>query len=174
MFTKIEKDQIQEIVQYSGVITQNVISASINNIESKIQSIGLIGTISTITIEYFQNMMHYAKNEDIDSRQIVPAGSIEVVLINNEYYKITARNIISIDDKNKIEPKLQEIISLDRAGIRTRYKELRRSGENTHGKGGGIGMYEIAKISHKIEFSFENINDDKYYFTMSSIVEKKK
>lgn len=163
-----------KIVQYSGVISQNVIAESIHNIESKIENIGLIGTISTITIEYFQNMMHYAKNEDFGSREIVPAGSIDIVLINDEYYKTTATNILSIDDKERIEPRLQEIATLDRAGIRKRYKELRRSGENTHGKGGGIGMYEIAKISHKIEYHFENINDDKYYFTMSSIVEKKK
>lgn len=85
-----------------------------------------------------------------------------------------ATNIISIDDKNRIEPRLEEISKLDRTGVRERYKELRRSGENTHEKGGGIGMYEIAKISHKIEYTFDKINEEKYYFTMSSIVNTKK
>jgi hypothetical protein len=79
----------------------------------------------------------------------------------------------TIDDKQKIEPKPIEIQSLDNQGIKKRYRELRRSGENTHGKGGGIGMYEIAKVSNNIEYSFEAINEDKYYFTMKSFVKKK-
>jgi hypothetical protein len=54
-----------------------------------------------------------------------------------------------------------------------RYRELRKSGQNTHSKGGGIGMYEIAKISDSIEYSFEAINEDKYHFTMKSFVKKK-
>ena len=69
---------------------------------------------------------------------------------------------------------LQEIQSLDRKAIRTRYKELRRSGENTHGKGGGIGMYEIAKVSDSIEYNFMALNEDKYYFMMKSVVKSKK
>jgi len=68
----------------------------------------------------------------------------------------------------------QEIQGLDRAGIKKRYRELRKSGQNTHEKGGGIGMYEIAKASDSIDYSFEPINEDKYYFTMRSIVQIKK
>jgi len=168
----IEKTK-EEIVKYEGVITQNVIAAAMDNIESKIPNIGLIGTISTITIELCQNMMNYSKNTEINSREIIPAGKIEVQNLNNEYYEIMAINIISVDDKQKIEPKLIEIQSLDRKGIRARYKELRRSGENTHGKGGGIGFYEIAKVSNNIEYNFKAINDDKYYFTMKSVVKIK-
>jgi ribosomal protein S4 len=114
--------------------------------------------------------MNYSKNDDIGSRQIVPAGEIEVKYINDEYYEVQATNIVSIDDKEKIEPKIIEVQSLDKAGIKKRYRELRKSGINTHEKGGGIGMYEIAKISDEIRYNFKQINEDKYYFTMSSIV----
>jgi len=168
------EDTIEEIVKYEGVMTQNVIATAMDNIEVKITNMGLVGTISTITIEYCQNMMNYSKNEEKDSRQIVPAGTIEVQYINSTYYEIIATNIVSIDDKNKIEPKLLEIQSLDKAGIKNKYKELRRSGKNTHEKGGGIGMYEIAKVSDSIEYSFTSINEDKYYFTMKSVVNPKR
>ena len=167
------EDSITEIVKYEGVMTQNVIESCMDNIEEKIENINFLGTISTITIEYCQNMMNYSKNEDQGSRQIVPAGIIEVQYINNEYYNIQATNIISIDDKNVIEPKLLEIQSLDRSTIKKRYRELRKSGQNTHKKGGGIGLYEIAKVSNNIEYNFEYINDDKYSFTMRSIVKPK-
>jgi hypothetical protein len=110
--------------------------------------------------------MNYSKNEDIGSRQIVPAGTIEVQNVNDCYYEIIATNIVAIEDKEKIEPKLIEIQGLDKAGIKKRYRELRKSGQNTHEKGGGIGMYEIAKVSSSIEYEFEAINEDKYRFTM--------
>jgi hypothetical protein len=119
-------------------------------------------------------MINYSKNEEEGSRQIVPAGEIEVRYVNNEYYEIIARNIISIEDKQKIEPKLQEIKGLDKAGIKKRYRELRKSGQNTHQKGGGIGMYEIAKVSNKIIYEFKPINEDKFYFMMGSIIQPKK
>jgi serine phosphatase RsbU (regulator of sigma subunit) len=159
-----------EIVKYEGVMTQNVIATCMDNIETKITNTNMLSTISTITIEYCQNMMNYSKNDDIGSRQIVPAGEIEVKYINDEYYEVQATNIVSIDDKEKIEPKIIEVQSLDKAGIKKRYRELRKSGINTHEKGGGIGMYEIAKISDEIRYNFKQINEDKYYFTMSSIV----
>ena len=169
----IVESDLEEIVKYEGVMTQNVISATMDNIEAKIKDIGMMGNISTITIEYCQNMMNYSKNEEIASREIVPAGTIEVQCIDNSYYKIIAKNIISIDDKEKIEPKLQEIQSLDKSGIKKRYRELRKSGKNTHEKGGGIGLYEIAKVSTFIEYEFIAMNEDKYYFIMRSIVKPK-
>jgi len=168
--SKFKKHTKQEIVKYKGIITQNVIASCMDNIEAKIKELSLKNIISTITIEYCQNMMNYSKNEDINSRQIVPIGAIEVENLNNEYYEIIATNIVSIDDKLKIEPKLLDIQSLDKEGIRKRYLEFRKSGQNTHEKGGGFGMYEIAKVSNSIEYRFKKINEDKYYFTMKSIV----
>ncbi len=168
-----------EIIKYKGVITQNVIGSCMDNIEAKITNISMMSALSTITIEFCQNMMFYSKNKEDGSREIVPAGEIEVKYIDQEYYKITATNIVSIDDKKRIEPILNYIQTLDKAEIKKRYKELRRSGENTHAKGGGIGMYEIAKASSSIDFDFtsvynyKKINKDKFYFTMKSMIKTK-
>jgi len=162
-----------EIVKYDGVITQNVIAATLDNIEAKIDNMTLMGPISTITIEYCQNMMLYSKDSEIGSREIVPAGQLEVQNVNNEYYEIMAINIVSIEDKEKLERKLTEIQSLDKSGIKKRYRELRKSGKNTHEKGGGIGLYEIAKVSDSIEYKFNRINEDKYEFVMKSVVKLK-
>jgi hypothetical protein len=168
-----QENIVEEIVKYEGMMTQNVIASCMDNIEAKILNMGTMGVVSTITIEYCQNMMNYSKDAIENTREIIPAGEIEVQLINKEYYEIVARNIVSIEDKNKIEPKLIEIDGLDKSGIKKRYRELRKSGQNTHEKGGGIGMYEIAKVSDAIEYNFELINKDKFYFTMKSIVQNK-
>ena len=89
-------------------------------------------------------------------------------------FYIHSSNILDTKDKEKIEPKLLDIQSLDSAGIRKKYRELRKSGENKHAKGGGIGLYEIAKNSSKLEYSFEELSANKYRFNLTIRVESKK
>ena len=47
---------------------------------------------------------------------------------------------------------------MQKTEIREKYRELRKSGKNTHAKGGGIGIYEIGKISEEINYKFNEIN----------------
>jgi len=172
-FKIAEQSHNMDIFKYEGIITQNVIATALDNIESSVHT-KLVPKISTIAIEYCQNMMNYSKDEIEGSREIHPHGLIHIEYLDSGIYKITAKNIISIEDKEKIEPKLKDIQSLDKAGIKKRYRELRKSGENTHEKGGGIGLYEIAKMSDEISYEFVSINKDKFYFIMTTIVNEKK
>ena len=157
------------ILEYEGEFTQNLVNQYIETIEDNIENIGIMSNISTAFAEQFQNAMNYAKSKDIECLDIIPAGYINVQK-NTNNYTISSRNILSLNDKEKIEPKLIEILSLDRNGIRKRYRELRKSGENTHAKGGGIGFYEIAKRCTKIEYKFEKINEDRYDFYFTSFI----
>ena len=69
---------------------------------------------------------------------------------------------------------VKEIQSLDKAGIKKRYRELRRSGENTHKKGGGVGFYEIAKVVDEINFEFEEKQDGYLFILHAKITQKPK
>ena len=161
------------ILEYDGILTQGIISHNMDLIEHSVENMGMMGKISTLTVELTQNMMNYSKSLDLNCRDIRPAGFIKIIK-ENDNYLVESRNIISVEDKNKIEPKLLEIQSLDASGIKKRYRELRKSGENTHEKGGGIGFYEIAKLTNNIEFEFKIINDEKYYFYFKAIVQGRK
>ena len=99
--------------------------------------------------------------------------------LNNEYIlflsETNKKHFENIKENEKlkiilVEPKLIEIKSLDKDGIKQRYKELRRSGANTHGKGGGIGFYEIAKRCDMIEYEFTQINENKFYFHFKATI----
>ena len=165
---------IQEIIKYEGMITQNVIASCTENIEYKVTDIGIGVKLTTISIELLQNMMHYSKSEDLECEKIIPYGKIEIIKVNSHKYKLLSNNIVSLKDKKKMESLLLEIDALDLVGIKKRYKELRKSGENTHTKGGGIGFYEIAKLVSSFEYKFIQINEDKFSFQYTAIVEKKK
>jgi hypothetical protein len=165
-------------VSYGGVLTQSLISAMTDALEQETLDsdvkLGVSSNIFTIFIELTQNMMNYSKSEEAHNHDIKPGGLI-VVSKNQEgtSYFVHAQNIVSCDDKTKMEPKLEDITTLDKDEIRKKYKELRRSGRHTHAKGGGIGFYEIAKRCDKVSYDFKPINEDRYYFHIKTEIKTK-
>jgi len=158
------------IIEYSGEFSQKDVKFYMEKIEDKIDNMGLMSNISTNFVEQYQNILHYGKSQDINVSDIIPFGSIKLQKNPDESYSIETINIITLSDKQIIEPKLFEIQSLDRNGIRKKYRELRKSGVNTHSNGGGIGFYEIAKRCIKIEYIFTQINEDRFEFKFVSFV----
>ena len=158
------------IIEYEGEFTQQSVNKYMEVIEDKIDNMGLMSNVSTNFVEHYQNIFNYAKSEDIENSNLHPFGSIKLQKNLDNTYVIESVNIVALADKQKIEPKLFEIQSLDQNGIKKRYRELRKSGANTHEKGGGIGMYEIAKRSSKIEYEFTQINEDRFSFRFISYV----
>lgn len=171
----IEKDGIV-FLTYGGFLSQALISGMTEALEKEAEyneiGIGESTNIFTIFIELSQNMMNYSKNLDEQKGKPKAEGIIVVgkCLEDDIHYYVFSQNIVTASDMEKIEPKLLEIRALDKEGVKKRYRELRKSGRDTHEKGGGIGFYEIAKRSDKIEFVFSKINDDKYYFQFKAYV----
>jgi len=163
---------------YGGFLTQSLIAGMTEALEREAEkndmNMGVSNNIFVIFIELSQNMMNYSKSIEINCREITPEGLI-IVSRKDEIYVVESQNIISIEDKLKIEPIIEEIGSLDKESLKKRYRELRKSGHNTHEKGGGIGLYEIAKRSDSIEFNIHKINGDKYYLNVKTkIINTKK
>jgi len=165
---------IKDILKYDGKLTQGIISYCMNQLETNIINMSIFGKIATISIELLQNMMFYSKTKELNSSEISALGSLEVTKDENFTYFIESKSILSSDDMNIIIPKLEEISSLNSTEIRKRYRELRKSGENKHTNGGGIGFYEIAKAGSNISYKFIPINNDKYYFIFKISVSPKK
>ena len=161
------------ILQHNGVLEQETISTYIDTLETNITNLNLLGKVVTVSIELLQNMMVYSKSVDQLNNHIVPAGDIEVNCDNN-IYNIISKNIVSLDDKQKIEFILETIKTLDQKGIRKRYKELRRSGENAHDNNAGIGFYEIIRHLTTFGYNFEQINNTRYYFEFFATIAPKK
>jgi uncharacterized protein DUF6272 len=155
-------------LSYGGFLSQALISSMTEALEKEAEyndlNMGISNNIFTVFIELSQNMMNYSKTKDLTNRDIKPEGLILVSKDKKGNYFIDSQNIVAVEDRSKIEPRLKEIESLDKEGIKKRYRELRKSGKNTHGKGGGIGFYEIAKKCSKIEHEFKEINENKFYF----------
>lgn len=166
------------LVTYQGVLTQDSISDMLEIIEDKLKndaiSKGLLAHIFIIFIELCQNMINYSKSAIPTDREITPDGFIRMYKNLTSNYVLESKNILSQDDKKRILTRLTDIDTLDRDKIKKRYKELRRSAKNTHNKGAGIGLYDIAKRCDSIQYNFEPINKDKLYFSLKIEIHTKK
>jgi hypothetical protein len=183
----LDINKIQEMVDtegivflsYGGFLSQSLISGMTEALEKETESndisMGASSNIFTVFVELSQNIMNYSKSANADDNSLKSQGLIIVFRSpdNSEYY-INSQNIISLEDKEKIEPKLLEIQSLDKDGIKKRYRELRKSGRDTHEKGGGIGFYEIAKRCDSIKYDFKQINENKFYFHIMTTITTQK
>jgi len=167
---KTYKDISEILIEYSGKFKQEYIDNYMDIIENTISNLGLMSDISIAFAEQYQNILNYGKSEDQDIDYIVSLGYITLQKDFDDIYIIKSKNIISKEDKEKIEQKLIKILSLEKIEIRQKYRELRRSGINTHDKGGGIGFYEVAKRAKKIEYEFNKINSNRYEFVFISYI----
>jgi hypothetical protein len=151
---------------YGGFFTQSLIAGMTEVLEKEVEDANLSMKISNdifvVFIELSQNVMNYSKkfksDEDFD-----PKGLIYVGKKDGNYF-VESKNIISIKDKEKIEARLKHIETLSKDEIKKFYKETRRSGKNTHAKGGGLGFLEIAKKVSSFKFEFNDIGEEKLYF----------
>lgn len=159
---------------YGGFISQSLIVGMTEALEkeSKEHNLGLsaANNLFTVFIELSQNMMNYSKSKQEQNKAFDPKGLIVVGKNEKEEYYVFSQNVLDKEDQAKITPKLEEICAMEHEAIKTRYRELRKSGRESHGKGAGIGFYEIAKRCKNIEYSFEELNDSKLYFQFKAIV----
>ena len=163
---------------YGGFLSQALIAGMTEALEKEAStndlSLGDSNNIFTIFIELSQNMMNYSKAILKDSNKIESEGLIVVGKSDDNTYFIQSQNVVSTIDKEKIEPKLLNILASSRDEIKKKYRELRRSGKNTHNRGGGIGFYEIGKRADQIEYNFRAISEDKFYFQFKAYIQVKK
>ena len=164
-------------LSYGGYLSQALISAMTEALEKEAAENGISMSVSnnifTIFIELSQNMMNYSKSLHADNNIVKAQGLILVSKDKDYNYYIHSQNIVSQKDREKVEPKLLEVQSLDKNGIKKRYRELRKSGRNTHSKGGGIGFYEIAKKCDKILYDFTEIQEDRLYLHIKTTIHTK-
>ncbi len=180
----MELNEIRKIVEkegiifltYGGFLSQELISSMTEALEREAVEYELGMTVSsnifTIFIELSQNMMNYSKSKDGNvaySQGLIMVGQTK----DKSQYYVFSQNIISAEDKDKIAEKLVEIKGLTIDELKKRYRELRKSGKNTHEKGGGIGFYEIAKRCDMFDYSFEAIENGRFLFQLKAYINKK-
>ena len=165
-------------VSYVGMLSQELISNMTEALEKETVknnvSMSTSVNIFTIFVELSQNILNYSKSKNEHIKELEPKGLVLVGYDKeDDSYYVVSTNVIDRIDKDNISPKLTEIKSMNRDEIKKTYRELRKSGRDSHGKGAGIGFYEISKRCDNIDFKFTPINDNKFQFIFQSNITNK-
>jgi len=160
------------LLSYGGVFTQSLIAGMTGVLEKEIEAAELPMKISNnifvIFIELAQNIMNYAKKTNLEDKTD-PKGIITVNKKENNYI-ICAHNIITEDDKTKIEPLLEFIQNASEDAIKQKYKEIRKKSRNSEEKGSGLGFLEIAKKTQNIQYGFKNMDKGIFSFKICAVI----
>jgi len=183
MDTKILEEQLMKegivFLIYGSFLTQPLIVGMTDALEKEAESKDLSKRVSnnifSIFIELAQNMMNYA-NSKLKSDMDYYSKAFVIVGINpqeNQYY-ILSRNMIDPTDRKIIEDRLSDLKGLNKEQLRKLYREKRKKGSDKHEHGAGIGFIEIAKCCDSLEYSFEPCEDNRYYFTIKTIIKNER
>lgn len=141
------------IFSFSGTISQNILSSIAETIEKELHSTGvsfsLIQNIFAVFTEQMQNIMSYSRERIQLGDNAFESPGICVVGYDKSvgHYYVCSANIISPEGEPALRAKLDKIIPMNKTELRTYYKELRRSGKESHDRGAGLGFLEMAKKS---------------------------
>jgi len=157
------------LLSYGGVFTQSLIAGMTGVLEKEIEAVELPMKISNnifvVFIELAQNIMNYSKKTNsIDKTD--PKGIISVKKEDSNYI-VCAENIITQEDKVKIDALMKFIQNASEDEIKQRYKEQRKQNRNSEEKGSGLGFLEIAKKTSHIQYNFDPIEQERFIFKIS-------
>ncbi len=159
------------IFSFSGTISQNILSSIAETIEKELHSTGisfsLIQNIFSVFTEQMQNIMSYSHERIQLGDNTFESPGICVVGYDKSvgHYYVSSANIISPEGGPVLSAKLDKIIAMNKAELRQYYKELRRSGKDTHGRGAGLGFLEMAKKSAlPLQYSISKLDGNRAFF----------
>lgn len=172
-FSNLRDNSISMV--YDGEINHSVIRAftdlTNNELDGKNEANPVKRKVFNVMVESLQNISKHA--ECMDDNQIKKGRGILLISENKNAYNVTTGNIIKRETRAKISESIKTINSKDKEGLRELFKEKLSSGRLSKKGGAGLGFIDIAKKSgNNLEYHFEKITDDYYFFILNSQISK--
>lgn len=164
------------IICFSGVVSQDILSSFASVIEKKLESMGNVAVaqnIFAIFVEMAQNIMSYSSEAVVICDNQKESPGVIVVGFDKSIckYYIKSGNTVKASLRDKITQRIDAVKDLDKDALKAMYKEMRKSSENAHDRGGGLGFLEIQrKATEPLGYSFDEIDDEHLFFSLISIV----
>jgi len=155
---------------YIGSMSQDIVIALLNLTESKLNQVNSDSTIKTrvfsVMVECLQNItQHSEKSEHLKSN---------IFMIGNEgnAYTIYSGNVIKSDRVEDLKGRMVKINTMTEDEMKEFYKYLIKNESLSDKDGFGLGLIQIArKTGNPLDFDFEKINNDHYFFSLKTLVD---
>lgn len=168
--------QKEIFLHYKGVILYDKIGSLISELKEKMFERhikqAIYKRVLMVMIEALENIFKY--NDRFEGAKELEDKYLPEILIAkiSDGFTITVSNPVRTEDVETLEGKLKEINSLDRQGVKQKYKQIITNGQFSEKGGAGLGIVEMAKITDApLDFNFSAINKNfKHYRLTLKIV----
>jgi hypothetical protein len=169
------KPREEVFLQYKGPVQYDTIGYLIGELKEKMFEAqikqAVYKKVLMVMIESLENIFKYHEFFDNDKKILKEYPPQLLITKNPEFFRIECSNPIRIKDVYHFNKRLEDILKLDKNGIKEVYKQTITNGQFSEKGGAGLGIIEIAKISdEKIDFNFLPINADFELYTLSLII----
>lgn len=163
---------------YSGYVTEPVLSGIGEALKKKLQleeaDTNTMRNVFAIFVEQMQNIVRYSAEregpEQEDDKTEIRYGVLAIGMENGKFF-VTCGNKIHAKDVERLSSRLAEIQGMDKASLKTLYKEKLRAPTEATSKGAGLGFIEIARRSSEIiDFDFMDLDDKFAFFCLKAYV----
>jgi GH15 family glucan-1,4-alpha-glucosidase len=158
---------------YSGEFDQDIIKSMLKYTEGKLESSDVDSLVKrkifNVMVEMLQNITKHQFVED--NTKIEP---IFILIEKEQNYQLITGNPILNSSIENVSDRINKINQLDPIELKAFYKEARLASRISEVGGAGLGFIDMSrKTENKIEFSFNEIDSEKYkYFTLKTIINK--
>jgi len=165
------------LLAYKGSITSDLISNVLEVVEAKLEDLSegskVRKKVYNVLVESLQNLFHHVEElpQNMHDKFDRKFGMLVISKIDTNVYKISTGNFINSEKVKILKDKLDKINSLTIDELKDMYKFILNHQKLSAKGGGGLGLVDIArKTGSKLEYSFENYNNDYYFFNLEIVI----
>jgi len=168
------------IISFQGSITSDMINNVLDTVESKLteedEEPKIKKKMYNVLVESLQNLYHHIDDlPDEFKNEYDNKFGILVISKKGAEYKITTGNFISSDKIKYLKDKIDKINSLSKEELKDMYKFILNHQKLSAKGGGGLGLVDIArKTGNKLNYMFQNFNNEYYFFNLDITIAETK
>jgi len=168
------------VLSFKGSITSDMINNVLDSVELKLTEVDedpkIRKKMYNVLVESLQNLYHHIEDlPDEFRKEVDNKFGVLVIVKENSGYKITTGNFIASDKIKYLKDKIDKINSLSREELKDMYKFILNHQKLSSKGGGGLGLVDIArKTGNKLNYMFQNVNNDYYFFNLDITISEEK
>lgn len=164
------------LLAYKGSITSDLITNVLDVIETKLDEIEASSAVKkkiyNVLVESLQNLYHHIDElpEELKG-EFDSKFAILVISKMKDNFRISTGNFVKSDNVKKLKEKIDKINSLSKEELKDMYKFVLNHQQLSAKGGGGLGLIDIAKkTGNKLDYLFQNFNNDYYFFNLDVFI----
>ena len=166
------KLQGEILLKYTGSISPEMITRSLNSIEKSLSSQDIRNRIRkriyNVFVECLQNLYHHV-DEPPDDMPTEGTPNFGIIILSHDgpYYRISTGNFISSDKVSFLKDRIEQLNALSDEEVKMLYRDILGNEGLSEKGGGGLGMLDIVrKTGNKLEYYLYPYNGKHVFFSL--------